>query len=334
MSQTSTEPSSHAVTPADSYHHDRRDAVLAEILAGLELPQKVLPCKFLYDERGSDLFDAICETDDYYVTRADLDATQRHAREIAEEMGTGCRLVELGSGSGLKTQLLLSHLSEPAAYVPVEISPAALRKSADELSARFPDLEVLPLCADYTRPLSLPTPTRPVAHTVVYFPGSTIGNFHKPQASEFLARMGAMCGHTGSILIGVDRKKDPDVLHRAYNDSEGLSAEFNLNILRHLNRITGATFDLDAFEHDARYVESQGRVEMHLRSTRAQKVRLGDRAIELRRGETMRTEVSYKYSQGEFAEVAHRAGLDVHQVWMDSRELFTLQMLRLRSEAS
>jgi len=336
-----TPPDSSASNPVsasdptgDSYHHDRRDEVLAEVLVGLEQRQKTLPCKYLYDERGSDLFDAICKTEDYYVTRADLDATRRHADEIAAEIGAGCRLVELGSGSSLKIQLLLSSLAKPAAYVPVEISPAALRKSSDEVRAKFPELEVLPLCADYTQPVELPTASRPVAHTVVYFPGSTIGNFHRPEAAAFLARMGALCGDTGSVLIGVDRKKDPEVLHRAYNDSEGVSAAFNLNILRHLNRITGSDFDLESFVHDARYVEDEGRVEMHLRSTKAQGVRLGDRSIHLEEGETIRTEVSNKYSIEGFAELAGQAGLDVHHVWMDSKELFTLQMLRVRSKVS
>jgi len=273
------------------------------------------------------LFDAICEVDEYYVTRADLDATRRNIDAIAAHVGAGVRLVELGSGNSVKTRLLLDALDDVRAYVPVDISTHALEQSAQALRTTYPQLEVMPLRTDYTRPLELPEPTRPATRTVVYYPGSTIGNFHRPDAAAFLKRIGKLVGPSGGALIGVDLKKDKDVLERAYDDAAGVTADFNLNLLVRINRELGADFDLEQFAHLARYDEQLGRIEMHLVSQRAQTAHIAEKAITFDAGETIRTEESYKYSVDDFARTAGEGGLKVTTVWYDADMLFSLQWL-------
>lgn len=303
--------------------------LLEEVLEGLSAPRKTLPCKYLYDERGSALFDQICELDEYYPTRTELAIMQAHGAEMDGALGTGCLLVEYGSGSSLKTRILLDHLEDPAGYVPVDISREHLLRSAEAISARHPELEVLPVCADFTEPFDVPEPKAGAHHVAAYFPGSTIGNFTPVEARVLLCQIAEQCGAGGGLLIGVDLRKDRSVLEAAYNDAEGVTAEFNLNLLRRLNRELGADFQLDAFEHRAHWNPDLGRVEMHLVSQKRQTVHIDGEHIEFADGETIHTENSHKYSLDGFAELAAEAGFSVARVWTDPKQLFSVQHLRL-----
>jgi dimethylhistidine N-methyltransferase len=305
----------------------KTERFLPEVLRGLRKPAKELPCKYFYDERGSRLFDEICELDEYYLTRTELAILDRHAPEIAGLLGPACLVIEFGSGSGLKTRLLLDALPEPAAYVPVDLAQEHLLRSADELRARYPGLEVLPVCADFTADLELPTPRKPAARRAVYFPGSTIGNFGPRAAHRLLRRIARLCGPGGALLVGTDLQKDAAVLEPAYDDARGVTAAFNLNLLRRINRELGADFDLDAFRHRAVYNRARGRIEMHLVSLRDQAVRIGGEIFSFAEGESVRSECSYKYDLGRFRAQAAAAGLDVARVWTDERRLFAVQYL-------
>lgn len=297
----------------------------AEVIAGLTAAPKTLPPKFFYDAEGSQLFDRICELGDYYPTRTELAITESSIGAIVEAVGPRCRVVELGSGSSLKTRILLDNLVEPAAYLPLDISREHLLAAAERLAERYPDLPIHPVCADYSQPVpELPTPEE-YARTVVYFPGSTIGNFARDDALAFLTRLNSLAGDGGALLIGVDMKKDEGILHRAYNDSEGVTAAFNLNLLVRINRELDADFDLDRFRHRAIWDEAHGRIEMQLVSTEQQSVRIGEQAIEFGEGEIITTEYSHKYSREEFAELAAQAGFVVRQVWTDERDWFSVQ---------
>lgn len=298
-----------------------------EVLCGLRKAQKELPSKFFYDERGSQLFEQICALDEYYVTRTEVGIMRDHAHEMAERLGRHCLLVEYGSGSSTKTRFLLDHLLQPAAYVPIDISKEHLIQAAMALAAAYPDLEVLPVCADYTTDFALPTPATPAARRVVYYPGSTIGNFDREPAQHFLRHIAKVCGPGGGLLIGVDLSKDPVKLHHAYNDWEGVTAAFNLNLLARINRELGADFLLDRFRHYAFYNPREGRVEMHLVSLASQTVNMGDAAFSFEIGESIWTESSYKYRLAEFADVAGAAGFVVAEVWIDPQKLFSVQYL-------
>ena len=306
-----------------------RERLLSDALAGLLAPRKTLPCKYFYDERGSALFERICELDEYYPTRTELTILRARAGAMAASLGPDCLVVEYGSGSGIKTQLLLEHLERPVAYVPVDISREHLLRSAAALSARYPALPVLPVCADFTQPFALPHPPRPPRRRAAYFPGSTIGNFAPAEARKFLTQVAELCGPGGALLIGVDLKKSRAVLERAYDDALGVTAEFNANLLRRLNRELGADFQLDRFAHRALWNEVEGRIEMHLVSRCAQEVRLAGRRIRFEAGETIHTENSYKYDLREFASLARSAGFEVEQVWVDGAALFSVQALRV-----
>ena len=296
---------------------------LTEVVDGLSASPKTLPCKYFYDARGSELFEEICDLEEYYVTRADLAATKANIDAIGEALGSGIALVELGSGASVKTRLLLDALDDVRAYIPIDISPTALEQSAEALRRDYPDLDVLPLCADYTKPVSLPAPSREPTRNVVYYPGSTIGNFHPPNAIAFMRRIRKV----GCLLLGVDLKKDKQRLERAYDDAKGVTAAFNLNLLTRINRELGANFDLDAFEHVARYDDALGRIEMWIRCTRAHSVTIGDHEIAFAGGDMIRTEESYKYSLDELAAMAAEAGYTVSASWLDPEGLFTLQWM-------
>jgi dimethylhistidine N-methyltransferase len=300
-----------------------------EVLQGLQKTQKELPSKFFYDERGSQLFEQICGLDEYYLTRTELGIMRDHAGEMAELLGPQCLLVEYGSGSSTKTRLLLNHLPQPAAYVPIDISKEHLIEAASALADAYPELEVLPVCADYTTDFALPVPTMPATRTVVYYPGSTIGNFDHEPAQRFLQHIAQVCKVGGGLLIGVDLRKDPGKLHHAYNDWEGVTAAFNLNLLVRINRELGADFDLDQFRHYAFYNPRVGRVEMHLVSLQDQEVHLGQDKFAFAIGESIWTESSYKYSLDLFAAMAESAGFRVEQLWTDSRQLFSVQYLTM-----
>ena len=298
-----------------------------EVSRGLAESPKRVPCKFLYDERGSRLFEEICSLDEYYPTRTELSILRDHADDMARHLGPKCLLVEYGSGSGIKTRVLLDALIEPAGYVPIDISRDALLDGCDRLSARYPELAILPVCADYTLEFRLPPGAAPPGRQAVFFPGSTIGNFDRPEALAFLGRVASVVGEGGKLLIGVDRKKERALLERAYDDARGVTAAFNRNLLRRINRELDGDFDLSTFEHRAVYDERHGRVEMHLVSRRAQTVHVGDESFAFDAGETIWTESSYKYSLDEFRRLAEAAGFVVSRVWQDEASLFSVQLL-------
>ncbi len=301
--------------------------IAEEVLAGFSRSPKEIHCKFFYDPEGSRLFEQICELEEYYPTRTELAIMRRHAPSMARLLGPRVTLIEYGSGAGLKTPLLLEALEQPVAYVPIDISDGPLRASAARLAARFPSLEVLPLCLDYTSSVELPGIQEAPLRQVVYFPGSTIGNFPPEAAIPFLRNIGELCGPGGALLIGVDLEKDPDVLHRAYNDARGVTAAFNLNLLARFNRELAAGFDIDSFRHQAIYNTADKRIEMYLVSERRQSVTIAGTRVEFDAGEKILTEYSYKYSRERFHQLAATAGWSVEQVWTDDRELFSVQYL-------
>ena len=294
---------------------------------GLALKPKRLPSWLFYDERGSALFDEICEQPEYYLTRSEIALMDEHAGNIADTLGSDVRLVEYGSGNARKTSMLLQHLHEPVAYVPVEISSEPLRESVERLSAEFPSLPVQPLGADFTKPLRLPIPPRAPRRTVLYFPGSTIGNFDNRGAAVLLRKMRNEMGDAGGILIGVDLKKDPAVIEAAYNDKAGVTSAFTLNMLTRLNRDVGSDFDLSAFRHRAHYNPMAGRIETHIVSAKAQQVKLGRTSVGLREDEAIQVEYSCKYSLADFEALAAKAGLAVLRVWTDAQQMFSVQYL-------
>ena len=311
---TATQPAS-AVPAAAS-------DLLSDVIAGLSSNPRALPCKYFYDERGAALFQKICELPEYYITRTEIDILDTHRAEIASQIGTNIQLIGLGTGAGTKTRILIEALDKPAAYIPVDISEKQLRKSSAFFRKIFPNLEVLPVCADYLQPVELPSPRHKPARNLVYFPGSTIGNFEPNEALEFLRRVGNVSGQGGGLLIGVDLQKDQNVIEAAYNDKAGVTAQFNLNLLAHINRETGANFDLKRWQHRAIYNPEAGRIEMYLISETAQTVRIQDREFRFRAGERILTEHSYKHTPDGFITLARQAGFDFVTLWTDEARLF------------
>lgn len=301
----------------------------ADVLRGLRTSPKTLPCKYFYDARGSQLFDAICELPEYYPTRTEISILENNAQAIAQAVGDNATIVEYGSGSSTKTHLLLKAMYEfgcdPAAYIPIDIAREHLLEAAQNLAQKNPAMQVLPVCADYTRDFSIPESSG--ARRVAFFPGSTIGNFIPENARKFLSRMKEVCGSDGGLLIGVDLKKSLAVLESAYNDAQGVTAQFNLNLLRHINRELMSDFVIENFCHVALYNEERGRIEMHIESRRTQQIHIGDEEISLQNGERIHTENSYKYSVEDFEELASEAGWQVRNVWLDSDKLFSVQYL-------
>ncbi|GCE51159.1 dimethylhistidine N-methyltransferase [Thermosporothrix hazakensis] len=297
-----------------------------EVLQGLQKSPKELPSKYLYDEEGSRLFEQICEQEEYYLTRTEMSIMQEKLPEMVELIGPQALLIEYGSGNSMKTRMLLEALHDPAGYVPIDISRVFLLRAGMALVAAYPQLEVLPVCADYTSEFEIPTPQKPVARRVAYFPGSTIGNFDPEPARHFLSHVARAC-RGGGLLIGVDLKKDFNLLHAAYNDRQQITARFNRHLLVRMNRELNANFQLDRFAHYSFYNPGEGRIEMHLVSLQNQIVRIGDVDIEFKRGESIWTENSYKYTLEEFALLAESAGFRVRQVWTDPQEWFSIQFL-------
>ena len=293
---------------------------LEDVVTGLSLPQKALPPKYFYDAKGSKLFERICRLPEYYLTRAELSLTRENISSIARFAGRGCELLEYGSGESLKTRLLIRAL-RPKAYLPIDISISALEHAAARLGREFPWLRIVPIAADFSRPLDLPAAKGP---RTAYFPGSTIGNLTPDEAHGFLARART---HASRMLIGTDLKKDANVLHAAYNDSRGVTAAFNLNLLARINRELGANFELRRFAHYAFYNAPRGRIEMHLISLQEQKVRIGAHRFIFERGESIHTENSYKYSRSGFRTLAANAGFAQTRCWSDRKGLFALHGL-------
>jgi dimethylhistidine N-methyltransferase len=309
---------------------DRLKSFRDDVFEGLSREQKELPCKYFYDDRGSELFNTICGLDEYYPTRTETALLQAHGREMADLIGPGVCLIEFGCGSLLKTRLLLDALRSPAAFVPIDISADHLLQSAAALAADYPNLEVLPVVADFTRPVKLPDKARKASENRIgFFPGSTIGNFDHAGAADFLATVADMVGGGGALLIGVDLKKDEDILVRAYDDAQGVTAAFNRNVLERINRELGGCFDIETFRHRALYNGAEGRIEMHLVSEKDQTVTVHDRDFTFTEGETIHTEDSYKYHVEEFSSFAARAGFRSARTWVDGDGLFSLHYLTL-----
>ena len=300
---------------------------ILEIVEGLSAEQKQISPKYFYDERGSQLFDQITRLPEYYLTNTELLIMRDNIEDIVTMVGKQASLIEFGSGSSLKTRVLLEHLSELAAYVPVDISEEHLHVSADEIRSEFPHVDVLPVVADFTKQFDLPTPTVMPVRNVVYFPGSTIGNFEHDAAMELLRVMHHEAGKNGALLIGVDLQKDSRLIEDAYNDSAGVTAEFNLNMLTHLNRSYEANFDVNEFEHSANYDKDKGRVVIELISQANQTFEVGDTAFNIADGEAILTEYSHKYTLEGFAAMANHAGFTVEKVWTDADQLFSVQFL-------
>jgi len=293
---------------------------LEDVLAGLSLPQKALPPKYFYDAKGSKLFERICRLPEYYLTRAELSLTRKNISSIARFAGRGCELLEYGSGESLKTRLLIRAL-RPKTYLPVDISATALARAAARLRREFPWLRIVPVAADFSRPLDLPAAKGP---RTAYFPGSTIGNLTPDEAHGFLARARTQAKR---MLIGTDLRKDANILHAAYNDSRGVTAAFNLNVLARINSELRADFDLRCFAHYAFYNAARGRIEMHLVSLENQAVKIGRQRFRFERGESIHTENSYKYSIDGFRALAANAGFRQTKSWTDRKGLFALHGL-------
>jgi len=310
--------------------HPEPDDIRQDVLAGLSRDPKSLPCKYFYDLAGSRLFDRITELPEYYPTRTELWILREHLGEMAALLGPDCEVVEYGSGSGMKTELLLEALVDPAAYVPVEISRDHLLASAQALADSHPDLEVLPVCGDFTKPFPMPAPDHSAGRGVVFFPGSTIGNFTPDEAHTLLRQSAELVGEGGALLIGTDLQKDPAVLEAAYDDAQGVTAAFNLNLLTRINREVGADFDPARFRHVAQWEPGPGRIGIYLESREDQTVRVGDRDIRFTAGERIHTESSHKYTREGFEAMAGAAGWRCVQAWTDPREWFAVWLFEVR----
>lgn len=308
-------------------HSSSRQQFLRDVLDGLQAQPKTLPSKYFYDRRGSRLFDAICNLEEYYLTRTELAVMRQYAAEMAECVGRRCVLIEYGSGSSLKTRLLLDRLRPGTTYVPVDISGEHLDQAAARIAQRYPANFVHPVCADFTQPFKLPVFACGDGRRTVYFPGSTVGNFEPEQAVRVLAGIADLVGGDGGLLIGIDLRKSRAILEAAYNDVRGVTARFNLNLLRRMNRELGADFDLTAFRHRAFFNSEESRIEMHLVSQCNQSVSIDGREISFRKGESIHTENSYKHTLTAFRRLAAEAGWQVERVWCDANELFSVQYL-------
>lgn len=307
---------------------DSRAAFAWAALDGLAQPQKSIPCTWLYDRRGSELFEQITTLEEYYPTRLEIGLLRRHGAEMAVAIGDTAVVVEIGSGSSRKTPLLLRQLQAPRAYVPVDIAPHCLEASVAMLKAEFADLPMYPLVADFNQPLRLPAELRTsVCRHLCFFPGSTIGNLDPEEARAFLRRMASSLGPEAWMLIGVDTTRDPTALIPAYDDPGGVTAAFNLNLLTRLNRELGSDFDLSAFRHEVRYDARHGRIEMHLVSRHAQTVRLLGKRFRFEAGESVHTENSYKYPVADFQALAESAGWQPARCWTDGKAHFSIHLL-------
>lgn len=299
---------------------------LQAVLAGLSRPQKSLPSRYFYDAEGSALFERITELPEYYLSRVELGLLQDHAERIANGLPANGVLVEFGSGSSTKTELILRELPGQICYAPIDVSPAALEEARQRLEQRFPGLAIRPVVSDFFELAHLPGTLRQRSK-LGFFPGSTIGNFPPAEASQLLARFRRLLAPNGRLIVGVDLKKDVETLERAYNDSAGVTARFNLNLLARINRDIAPVLDVDAFEHKAFYNAREGRIEMHLVSRKNQTFEITRRRFAFRTGETIHTENSYKYSVPQFQELARSAGWAPSDVWIDSDGLFSIHEL-------
>jgi dimethylhistidine N-methyltransferase len=306
---------------------DEKNNPAEDILKGLQKEQKELPTKYFYDERGSKLFDQICTLDAYYLTRTEIGILSENIDEIVGLVEPRPIIIEFGSGSSAKTRILLDHLTDVTAYMPVDIASEQLSQTVEALREEYPEIEIISVNADYTRAFNLPLVDSMVSNKLAFFPGSSLGNFYPEEAAAFMDNVGQVIGPGGGFLIGVDLQKDHEVLNRAYNDPVGLTAAFNLNMLVHINRTASANFDPDKFTHHAFYNCGESRIEMHLISKSDQTVQLAGEDVFIRAGENILTEVSYKYSLESFTALAAKAGFETRKTWLDSKKYFSVHYL-------
>ena len=307
--------------------HPVTDDFLEIVINGLKQQPPTIPPKFFYDEKGSQLFDAITELPEYYQTRTEMAILKANAKTIAQEVGTGSLLVEPGGGSCAKVHILLDGL-KPIAYVPMDISKAHLQSSATELATQYPSLEIHAACTDFTRHMSVPH-TAPNGNRVGFFPGSSIGNFTPEDAITFMHDFAEVLGDNGYLLIGIDLKKDKQILQAAYDDAAGVTAAFNINLLTRINNELGGNFDIKQWQHKALYDEQKGRIEMHLISKTNQQVSIKGETFSFAKGQNIHTENSYKYTVKEFQELAQKANFKVCDVWTDNKNLFSVHLFKV-----
>lgn len=299
-----------------------------EVIRGLSLPQKKFPPQFFYhDQKGSDLFNQICELDEYYVTRTEVKILKDNIEEISQVIGENSLLIEYGSGSVDKAYLLLDSLKYPYGYMPIDIAKIHLLDYTKITAQKYPHLKIIAVIADYTNDIKLPTEVKNIDNKVIFFAGSTIGNLEDKEAIALLKQSAHLLEGEGGLLIGVDLKKDPNILHSAYNDSKGITAKFNLHVLENINQELNANFDLNTFAHYAFYNPYRSRIEMHLMSKISQDVQVENQSFHFQAGETIHTENSHKYSQEDFEKLAHKGGFKIQKTWIDDQELFALYYL-------
>jgi dimethylhistidine N-methyltransferase len=307
-----------------------RDNLVEDVIEGLAGDPKRLPSKYFYDRRGSELFDAICELPEYYPTRTELAIMRNHRVSMADQIGGNACVIEIGSGSGLKTDLLLRSLDKPRAYIPIDISRDHLLASADHLARRYPGIEVNPVCADFLQPLELPSSIPECDNYVIYFPGSTLGNLTVEESHTLLQNLADLLRETkaegarAGLMLGVDLQKDIAVLEAAYNDSRGVTAEFNRNILHHINRELGGEIPVDAFDHHAPYNSVENRIEMRLVANRPVRITVAERQFAIAQGESILTEFSHKYEIRDLERRLAAAGWSLRQKWTDSQDYFVV----------
>lgn len=306
---------------------DDRAEFREAVLSGLSTVPRAIPAKFLYDARGSALFDAICELPEYYLTRTETEILRQCVGEISALAGPGCALIEYGSGSSVKSRLLIEAMRDLRAYVPVDISRQHLDATAARLRRDYPGLRVEPVSADYMTLARLPVDLGDARRRIGFFPGSTIGNLIPDEATAFLRRARGLLGEAGAMVLGVDLKKDPRRLHDAYNDAAGVTAQFTLNLLRRMNRELDANFDLSAFAHEAFYNPVEGRIEIYFRSLRPQTITVAGRSFSFAEGERVHTEYSYKYDDAGIGQLARSAGFTIARTWIDPARLFAVVYL-------
>ena len=312
--------------------YDRIDNdFLKDVIEGLGKNPKTLKPKYFYDNRGAQLFTEICTTPEYYPTRTEIKILNQNAEDIASQIGDNTALIEYGSGALEKIKILLNFLKEPVGLIPVDISEDQLFASAKNLENLYPDLEILPVAADFTKPIPIPEFSHPPKRYVAFFPGSTIGNFEPDLAIQFLQGVTKTIGLDGLLLIGFDLKKDIETLLAAYDDQRGITASFNKNLLSRVNGELGGNFNLNTFEHVAQYNENKGRIEMHLKSTTEQTVSINKELFEFLEGETIHTENCYKFTKESFTAMSSKAGLSPVKTWTDDQNLFAVMLLRTTS---
>ena len=309
-------------------NHPSLDDMYQDVVDGFGENPRTIPPKYFYDEKGSKLFDLITESNDYYPTRAEVSIFRKYKQEIVEGLPNSCVLIEPGGGSHAKVLIFISEL-QPSIYVPIDISKHYLKSSTQQLAEKLPWLQIHAVCDDFTKQLQVPT-NIPGLSRVVFFPGSSIGNFHPNEVIQYLKNISKLVGDTGHLLIGVDLKKNKSVLEKAYDDSEGITAQFNLNLLARINDELTANFDLRCWQHHAIYDENHGRIEMHLKSSCEQVVDIQDHQYYFAEGEIIHTENSYKYSVNEFVDLASQSGFISKKVWLDDDELFSVHLFQVR----